>query len=407
MLIACIDFSGHGHRLHLMRSIIKTIVEAGHNAICIMDETYPVKKWLDENCIDVDKNIIYYDYKCIIPTELKWNKRFKDIQIALQYWKQYNTVLKKIEKENSLTVDIVVINYIDVFLSCLMPHFLQNLFFDYRWAGLYVHTRYMRMFEHLGVQHKKTKISDIDYLFKSEKCIGIGVFDNGINQALEFRLDKKVTLIPDITDVSTDNKVYPLANEIIKMANGRMVVGSIGMSYYTGTLDLIKLAILCRDSDYFFVFCGMFDEAIYQQIQTAEDKELLKKFRQNPSQNCIWKENYLTDEFEYNAVFKTLDVIYMMYPEHYTSSNRLTKVAFFNKLVLASNKFCVGENVINNELGEVAEPGNIRQQAEKLAVIEEKIKERKTPEARRKEYYLQNNEAVFQIRIKEMLGLEY
>jgi hypothetical protein len=104
---------------------------------------------------------------------------------------------------------------------------------------------------------------------------------------------------------------------------------------------------------------------------------------------------------------KTLDVIYMMYPEHYTSSNRLTKVAFFNKLVLASNKFCVGENVINNELGEVAEPGNIRQQAEKLAVIEEKIKEEKPLKQGGKEYYLQNNEAMFQIRIKEMLGLEY
>ena len=49
MVIACIDFSNNGHRLHLMRSVIKSVLETGNTAICITNETDSIKDWIQEN----------------------------------------------------------------------------------------------------------------------------------------------------------------------------------------------------------------------------------------------------------------------------------------------------------------------------------------------------------------------
>ncbi len=405
MVIACIDFSNDGHRLYLMRSVIKAILESGHTAICVTNDTDEIKIWIDEFCTEHRHHAIYYTYNYKQPSGTKWNIHLNDILIALQYWKQYHSILKNIEKGNQLKIDAVLINYIDVFLSCKMPLFLQKKFFHYRWAGLYIHTRYLRMFKHLGVQTKKARITDIDYLFKSDKCIGVGVFDAGTHQALAYRLDKKVTLIPDTSDVSTDTKTYALADEIKLAAKGRLIIGTIGISAFMGVVDLIKLAISSADKDYFFVFCGSFDPTSYDTISNDIDKELLRKFRENPTKNCIWKEGYLENEFEYNAVFKAFDIVYMMYPNHFTSSNRLTKAAFFNKLVLASNQHCVGENVMNYKLGEVAASGNITQQLEKLDALYQKIKSESYPIEEWKKYYSLNNEPLLQKQLKSLLNI--
>lgn len=405
MIIACIDFSNNGHRFHLMLSAVKTIIEAGKTAVCITDDTGKIKKQIEASCPAYCNKVIYHNYKPIPPSGSTWNKDLHDILIALSYWRQYQKVVQKIEKTTGIKIDLVLFNYIDVFLSCKMPILLQKLFFHYAWAGLYIHPRYMRTAKDAGVQTKKSGISDIDYLLTSDNCIGIGIFDNGIINALQFRLDKKVTLIPDISDVSTDYKSYPLVNEIKAKAKDRIIIGSIGMSFYSGTVDLIKLAMANSEKEYFFVFCGSFDEESYEYIPAEEDKELLKNFRKNPLNNCFWKEGYLADEKEYNAVFNSLDIIYMMYPEHYTSSNRLTKAAYFNKFVLASNQHCVGENVVKYQLGEVAVPGNIDQQAEKIALLVSKITEKQFPVAQWETYYALNNEQMMQKQLRSLLNI--
>ncbi len=404
MTIACIDFSNDGHRLYLMRSMVNSILHSGHYAICITNDTDKIKEWVDKNSENSQK-VIYVSYNYFLPKKIKWNKYLNDISIALHYWQQYNALLKDIEKKHPIKIDVVVFNYIDLFLSCLLPISLQKLFFKFKWAGLYVHTRYMRMYKHLGVQTKKSKITDIDYLFKSDKCIGIGIFDNGIPEQLQFRLDKRVTLMPDISDVSIDNKAYALAVEIKNAANGRTVIGTIGISYYAGIIDMIKLAMESQKKDYFFVCCGQFDEESYQYIPNESDKELLRNFRENPALNCLWKECALKDEFEYNAVFNSFDIIYMMYPEHYTSSNRLTKAAFFKKSVLAPNQYCVGENVTNYQLGEVVEPGNIAEQSEKLDLLVDRINKKQSVPGKNKEYFLLNDENAFQKQLKSLLNI--
>lgn len=405
MVIACIDFSNDGHRLHLMRSVIKSVLETGNTAICITNETDSIKDWIQENHPEHCSNLICHDYTSTSFKKIRWSSRVNDVISALHYWRAYNNVLRSIEREHRLNIDIAVLHYIDVFLACLLPVFLQKMVFRYRWAGLYLHPRYLRIYKHLGIQHRKSTIRDIDHLLTSERCVGVGVFDNGIQKALAYRLNKEVTLIPDITDVSTDNQSYDLVIEIKKAAKDNIIIGSIGMSYYSGTVDLIKLAKAAEGKDFFFVFCGAFDEESYNHIPADADKELLCNFRKNPPANCLWIEGYLKDEFEYNAVFNSLDIIYMMYPEHYTSSNRLTKAAFFDKQVLAANQFCVGENVLRYELGETATPGNIPQQLEKLKILADKIRSGSASSGKRMAYFEMNNEESFQRQFNCLLNI--
>jgi hypothetical protein len=360
-IIACIDFSNQGHRFYLMCLSIRGIAASGHQAICITEDTKPVREWMTQNHPELLKGVIWQDY-IFRPLNLKNRNGINDIRLALHQWTQYRKVLKSIEQAYDIQIDLVSLHYADLFLSTRLPVFVQQFFFPYCWTGMYIHPRYLRMEQKNSIQHKRTSIRDIDYLFTSNRCKGIGVFDNGIDKALSQRLNKAVTLLPDISDVSEKNQTYELVQKIKAKANGRKVIGSVGISYYSGSIDLIKLALACKNMDFFFVFCGAFDEESYAYIPSEEDRQLLKTFRAHPADNCIWSEAYLKDEYEYNAVFKTLDIVYMMYPKHYNSSNRLTKAAYFRKFVLASNQYCVGENVHKFHLGATAAYGDIEAQ---------------------------------------------
>lgn len=361
MFIACIDFSNQGHRFYLMCLSVKCIAVSGHTAICITDDTKPVREWITQNHPELLQSVIWQDYTCQV-LNVKKRNGINDIRIALHQWTQYRKVLNNIEQANTITIDLVSLHYADLFLSTRLPVFVQQFFFPYHWTGMYIHPRYLRIEKKNNIQHKRSGIRDIDYLFTSNRCKGIGVFDNDIDKALAYRINKAVTFLPDISDVSEKNQNYELVQKIKSKANGRKVIGSIGISYYSGSIDLIKLSLACKDMDFFFVFCGAFDEESYAHIPREEDRELLKTFRACPADNCIWSEAYLNDEYEYNAVFKTLDIVYMMYPMHYNSSNRLTKAAYFRKFVLASNQHCVGENVDKFQLGATAAYGDIEAQ---------------------------------------------
>lgn len=405
MVITCIDFSNDGHREHLMRSAIKSVLDTGNIAICISNDTRLLQSWVEKHHTDASERLICHSYSPEPLKENRRNGRFRDVLSAVHLWRSYQKILNNIEKQYHLKIDVVVFHYIDLFLASLLPVFLQKMIFTYKWAALYIHPRYLRMYKASGIQHQRSVFRDIDHLLKSNRCVGVGVFDNGIQQALEFRLNKHVTIMPDIADTSTDTQTSELVDTIKKKAAGRIITGSIGMSYYTGTIDLIKLAKAADSKDFFFVFCGAFDEASYKYIPSDADKELLRHFRNNPAPNCLWTEGYIRDNVEYNAVFNSLDIIYMMYPEHYTSSNRLTKAAFFDKEVLAANQFCVGENVLRYELGETATPGNIPQQLEKLKILADKIRSGAASSGKRMAYFEMNNEESFQRQFNCLLNI--
>ena len=60
-------------------------------------------------------------------------------------------------------------------------------------------------------------------------------------------------------------------------------------------------------------------------------------------------------------VFCSFDIPFLVYDNFASSSNNLTKAAIFNKLVVASKGYCVGDDVNKYELGLTVEQGNVQQ----------------------------------------------
>ncbi len=405
--IACIESSNYGHRLQLMQETIKGILLAGNNAVCITDNTQPIQAFIQDTLPEYYGKVTYYNYQYLPYKAISWSTKLNDLLYSIHNWKQYQQVLKTVENKIKLKIDLVILHNIDIFLCTLMPIALQQVFFRYQWMAMYIHPRYLRMYKSIGVQEKRARISDIDYLFLSKKCKGVAVFDNGVQQGLQYRIQKKVSLLPDFSYVNLPKNNITWIDEIITQANGRTIVGTIGMNFYGGFVDMVKLVMYCQEKhpEFYFVCCGQFEENIYAEITNKTDAALVRNFRQHPSDNCYWKEGYLADEPTYNAVFNTFDIIYMMYPHHYSSSNRLTKVAYFRKVVLATNQHCVGENVQQYGFGKVASPHNIEEQAQQLVLLAQQLQEKHHSYDRYEEYYTNNSTQAFQAAIRIMLNV--
>ena len=255
------------------------------------------------------------------------------------------------------------------------------------------------------IEKRKSKISDIDYLFTSKNCTGVAVADEGIALGIEYRIGKKAVALPDITDINLPIENPPLAIEIKEKANNRIIIGLIGLETFKGSIEMAKLAMIANPEKYFFVFCGYYDDSFLNYCKDEADRQFFLSFQQNLPKNVLWNTNYLKDEQDYNAIFNTFDIVYMVYREHFTSSNRLTKAAVFNKLVLASNQHFVGENVTKYNLGEVATSENINEQLEKLEQLRNKIIHQDFPIEHWRQYAEKNSEKQLTQKFAEIITL--
>ena len=401
--IAIIDNSTNGHRLYHMQQFVKSFTELGYNVVCIIPEVHLIKSWMEKNYANLNKNNIYVEYSVELKPVTSFFSYLNDVLGALKRWMIYNKLLKKIESHHNIKIDFFFLNNIDTFLACFFHPTIHRIFFKYKWSGFYIHTRYMRMYK--DIDKRKTKISDIDYLFTSKYCTGVAVADEGIANGMEFRITKKVVALPDITDTSLPIDNPSLAIEIKEKANNRTIVGLIGLETFKGSIEMAKLALKANADKYFFVFCGYYDDTFLNYCKDDADRQFFVSFQQNLPKNVLWNTNYLKDEQDYNAIFNTFDIVYMVYREHFTSSNRLTKAAVFNKLVLASNQHFVGENVSNYNLGEIAASENIEEQLEKLEILRNKIITKDFPVEKWKQYAEKNSEKQLTQKFSEIIKL--
>ncbi len=401
--IAIIDNSAKGHRLYHMQQFVKSFTELGYNVVCIIPEVHLVKSWMENIHLDANNNI-YVEFNA---KKIVYKKSFfsysDDVCYVIKCWLEYKKVLRKIESEHNIKIDFFFLNNIDTFLACFFHPIIHRFFFKYKWSGFYVHTRYMRMYK--DIEKRKTKISDIDYLFTSQNCTGVAVADEGIAAGMQYRINKKVVALPDITDTSLPIQKPTLAIEIKQKSNNRTIVGLIGLETFKGSIEMAKLALAANSDNYYFVFCGYYDDTFLSYCRDDADRQFFVSFQQDLPENVLWNTNYLKDEQDYNAIFNTFDIVYMVYREHFTSSNRLTKAAVFNKLVLASNKHFVGENVTNYNLGEIAASENINEQLDKLELLRNKIIHQDFPTEQWKLYAEKNSEKLLTEKFAEIIKL--
>ena len=352
-----------GHYKAFMSLFAQSILNINHKVLVIMPDKELIDEWIAENCPEKLQN--YYSYNFINKNKsYKVSGRFNAALDSLSIWRNVQKQLKAIEKQHKHKIDLVFLNFLDIYLANFLHPWLIDRAFSYSWAGLYFHPWHMRLQKENLNPHPS--ISEIDTALMSKKCKAIVIHDEGIIPDYNQRLDKqKAILFPEIADGTPPNPNMELVKTIKTRANGRTVVGLVGFVHYKGLNTLIKVAKKASADDFFFVFIGRWTQN-ETQYYTPERKKEADDFFNDPPENVFIHLNFVKEGADFNAVFSSFDIPFLVYDDFPSSSNNLTKAAIFDKLVIASKGFCVGDDVERYALGVTIEQGNVQESIEAL-----------------------------------------
>ncbi|MBL8550630.1 MAG: hypothetical protein JNJ73_11655 [Hyphomonadaceae bacterium] len=161
---------------------------------------------------------------------------------------------------------------------------------------------------------------------------------------------------PDVTDAATLPAPSPFVTDARRRASGRKMVLQLGtLSPHKGVFDLIALIKRADPKRFFFVIAG---EVFWSHYGDREQE--LRDFLESPPENVLVRIGYLEDERELNTLIEACDCLYAVYKQDfYNSSNTMTKASVFERPVLVSEKFLMGERVDRYRIGEVVRPGDV------------------------------------------------
>src|SRR5262249_37748257 len=107
-------------------------------------------------------------------------------------------------------------------------------------------------------------------------------------------------------------------------------------------------------SRFFFALVG---EVFWESL--GADQHELREFCDSPPENCLVQTGYLQEERELNSIIAAADILYAVYSNFRNSSNTLTKAAIFEKPVIVSDDYLMGERVEQFDLGATVRTGDI------------------------------------------------
>ena len=112
-------------------------------------------------------------------------------------------------------------------------------------------------------------------------------------------------------------------------------------------MTLIRVAETTKNGNLFFFFCGLFREEGYSRESYAKIQSLMAAC----PENMHFVSGFIEDEGIFNSLFNSADIIFAAFNKFYSSSNTLTKAAFFKKPVVVSKGYCMAERVEKYNLG--------------------------------------------------------
>jgi hypothetical protein len=391
----------NGHSKAFMCLFIQACLNNNTKVICLYPKTDEIKEWLLLHANEYVDNVIFINYIPVIKSFKKFG-RFNNTLSTIIYWKNCANILRQIEIQHQTKIDLVYFNWIDSQMANYLPSFILDFVFPYKWSGLYFHPVIFR--KEPQYLDKKSTFKDIDSIFMSKNCVAVTLHDEGILEKYQKRIGTKTILFPEIADNTRPSSSIPLAKQIKAKAKDRTIVGIIGLEPYKGMLNLIKLAKMEDPSKFFFAFTGYYIDSFFDGLSNADKVEYLD-FIENIPENCIWQTGGLKEGEEYNSVFCSFDIVYIIYKNFYSSSNRLTKAAIFNRLVLANNNGCVGDDVPKYNLGETADEDDIKAQYQKLKILREQILAKDFPYNQWKIYAEKHGTERLKEKFEELLNL--
>ena len=350
--IALVDTLWGGHHPTYLKFFAKTLLELGHEVISLCPEPEEMNLWIASHCPELASNFHSFELHEPSPSQFS-GRQLQARAMAVARWQRVAQSIQGISSKLGKAPDITFFAWLDTYLG-LIPAITDTIF-PYPWSGLYFQPGYLRIPPKL--RWMRHGILNPLSVLKSSHCPVVAVLDEGIAEKLQQKLNKPVVTFPDITDESAPDINFEIAQKIRAKAAGRKIVGLLGsLDKRKGTLTLLEVSQQVSDR-WFFVFAGRLAEPAFTAAELAKIGEIVKA---NPD-NCFFYWNSIPDGSGFNAVVQVCDVLYAAYENFPCSSNILTKAAIFEKPVIASKNYCMGERVEQFSLGYGIEEGSVSQ----------------------------------------------
>ncbi|MDA0196246.1 MAG: hypothetical protein O2887_10915 [Bacteroidetes bacterium] len=378
-VIALIDPHSGGHHIAFMRFFVQVLIEKGYKVIVFHQNTeQDLLPWVKTRLGTVSE--LFVEDFDLQHSEPKFYGRFNSMIKGLNYWRQISRLIKRKERQLELKIDVVFFAWLDTYLVNYLHPLIVRWFFPYKWSGLYFHPRHMRLSKS---EDKPVGISGVDVVLTSKNCLGIAIHDRGIVEQYKRRLlGKKIVVFPEIADGTPPKKDLALVQRIKLKARDRSVTGIIGLSKQQGLMLFKRLSEHPNLGDFFFAFIGLFND----RDMTQEEKREWQIFVNSKPENCLFEFGRIEEGADYNAVFCALDFPFLVYQEFSSTSNRLTKAAIFEKPVIATEKYCIGEDVKSYGLGITTSEVDVEICAKDLISLKDSINNGKSGKAQFQAY---------------------
>jgi glycosyltransferase involved in cell wall biosynthesis len=345
--IAIVDTLWAGHHPTYFKLFCEIAIDQGHKVLALSPAVSEMAEWKNEKKLTSDQIEIF---SCREIPPLSFPIHFVgSLLTTCKRWLNVKATLKDIKP------DLVFFLWLDSYLNILLFPIIHKKIFSFAWSGIYFHPSYLRV---KSVNKLRQKLREMTAkIFKSNDCTGVAVLDEGIDAALQRIVGdkKKVMVFPDVADNSAPDTNYSVVKEIkAKAKNRKIVLLAGGLAKRKGFLTLLDTALNSLTENLFFVFAGRLVRSTFSQ----EELGLIERLATDPPGNCLFFFSKIPKESQFNALIAISDIVFACYEGFYHSSNLLTKSAIFQKPIIVSNKYCMGERINKYGFGVTMEEGN-------------------------------------------------
>ena len=389
------DFTLEGHHFAFLCQFSRALLAEGHVVTCAVPGSKKIQQWIEVNCAGEQERFHEVEVLAPIHNGSGW---LREKLSGIQAWVSRTALVRAVENSVGMPVDLLFFAWLDEILDRRTHPFLIDIIFPYKFSGLYFHPYHLRKTEKF--LNRRAVWRDFDAPLLSKRCIGVAVHDRGIADAFSKRLAKPVIHFPETADATPPQPHHPLAEAIRHQAKDRIVVGIIGCEKHKGFLNLIRAIKGTDETRFYFALIGILPESSYDPDSWRE----ITNFLASTPENVLTHFHSLREGEEYNSVFCSFDIIYLVYADFISSSNRLTKAAHFGRLVLAQDNYCIGSDVREFDLGETVRPGDPNAIVQGLCKLERRIRESCFPLEQWRMYRELNSEEILALKFKELLS---
>ena len=346
--VAIVDTLWAGHHPTYFKLFCAIAIDCDHKVVALSPAFSEMTEWKNQKKYTSDQIEIL---SCNEITPLNFPIQFIGSLLTTgKRWLNVKITLKEIKP------DLVFFPWLDSYLGVFLFPFIHKIIFPFAWSGIYFHPIYLRV---KAVNRLRQRVHETTAkIFMSDKCMGVAVLDEGISSSLQKLVgDKPVTVFPDVADASAPDSDYSVIKKIKAKAKNRKIVLLAGsLEKRKGFLTLLETAFNSPSEDFFFVFAGR----LYESTFSEDELGLIEHLAFDPPENCFFFFKEIPKEAQFNALIAVSDVIFACYNDFPHSSNMLTKAALFNKPIIVSNRYCMGEMVNKYRLGATINEGDYR-----------------------------------------------